>query len=199
MKSRELRPAIPPLQSILQLLGKTSMDPLDGNVLLIGKFVENWLEKFGDLLPSKYKKELKELSNLLFSQKLEALEDENSKTLYSFAADNRGNDPLLKVLYRKGNQNHQAGQNDPISCVLECSTENMGNFRIVLSKEKKHYLCLFQGSDKNGCREIRKHLPDLRRQLENRGLDIPQIKVSPTVDSVDSDDSSVKKGLDLWG
>lgn len=199
MNSVRLKNLITPLNEVLQLLGQTSLEPTDSDVLLIEKFIGSWLKKYGEFLPEKNRRDLRELHNLILSGRMEYSENDTDHPLFSFRADGNGSFPHWKVSYRQRRIRDQQEEDEKASCTLELSTANIGHIKVLLSKNGEKMICLFQSRDRKVRQLIRKSLPLFRKQLQIREIIIPDISVSRLSDREADKLSGRPEGVNLWG
>ena len=197
-KSDSSNKIITPLLEILQLLGKSSLDPLDSDVLLMEKFILSWLDKHGEKLPFKQKRELIDLKNLFASRKMKLLAEVDPSLLSQLSSPEQ--DFInWKVSYLNGSLTSGSDEKDAVYCILNFYEESMGDLRIVLSKDRTTTKCAFQCSKKNIRMKIRKSFINFKSQLKERGLEIPQLHVGIFYKDNPKDFNNSKEGLEVWG
>lgn len=194
-----LNKALPPLNDLLKILAKSSLSAHDSDLLLIDKFVNSWLKKYGDFLPSRHKKDLSELSNFLKSIHLEVKDDESSRILYSFSSGQEKKLPSWKVDFFDREKTGSPGEEDYPLCVFDLQLEHLGEIRTTVTEQENRRNCFFLCTRRDTAKMIRDSLQVFNNQLKERGVKLPQIKVLRK-SLVDRDQKrNFKRGLNLWG
>jgi len=199
LNMKGLSKVLPPLNELLQILANSSFEPFDSDVLLMEKFINSWLKKYGGSLPVRQKKDLTELNNLLKSSRLEAKDNDESRSVYSHSSGNEGDIPSWKVDFRKHQNPVSSGEDDSLTCVFDLETENLGLIRTTVTEHKNRKKCLFVSSNRETVKRIGDSISDLKKQLNDRGIEIPLFSVTGKREDLHKQKSTVGKGLDLWG
>ncbi len=198
MQLKALDKVLPPLNEVIRLWGGITDDPLDGDSLLVEKFITSWLKRYGEYLPLKQKKDLTGLSNLLRSRRLEIMDNENIH-IYSINSDSERKNPQWKIRFQYQEKTSSEDREEQISCVFDLNTEQLGEIRTVVTVEEKRKNCLFRSSLKETVKYISDSLPDFRKQLVDRGIVLDHIRISRKREDLSEMKTSSSKGLDLWG
>lgn len=199
MKLKSLQKVLPPLHEVLRLWRGVTPNPLDGDSLLFEKFIGSWLKKYGNHLPQQQKKDLSGLSNFLRSKRLELLEDESSKLLYSISSGLDKENPLWKIRFQNRKKSDSEEREEQISCIFDLKTDQLGEIRTVLTMDENRKDCLFRSSRKDTAKFLSDSLPEFRKQLLERGVKLNQIRVSRKRETLSERETNSTKGLDLWG
>lgn len=204
MKSIPLKTALPPLREILLLLGQTSVEPGDADVLLIGKFLNLWSHKYGDLLPVKSQEDIQVLKNLLNSMKIHSEEKEQAPVFFSnMVEEERDGSPWRVTLLKEERPKGGAPGEEQVYCQLDLFCENLGTVKVVLSGEKEQMFCKFFSGESKSRKIIRKALLRFRENLKSSGLEPPLFTIGRKMKQVKMNSCEIshekRKGIGLWG
>ena len=200
IKSIPLKTVLPPLNEILLLLGKSSLDPLDTDVLLIKNFLGSWLKKYSDLLPRKQKKELVALKNLLESMRMDKKGEEESRIFFGNMTKLEKDRPEWKLtINRRKGDSGKSEEDEKVECILDLSFLRLGTVKVVLSREKERFFCRFYSSQALCRQSIRKSMTIFREHLLESGIELPLFRISPRIPDRLVRPVRQEKGIELWG
>lgn len=197
-KIKGLDKILPPLNEIVSLLGQSSLDPFDGDVLLMEKFITSWIKKYGGLLPEIQKKELNVVKNLLGSRRLE--ESDDNKIIFGNGSEAQEDRIRWKVdFHREKESADTSAEDEKVFCVLNLFCINLGDIKVSLQGEKEQLRCIFF-SDRKGSRQIiRKSLPQFRDHLIKARLKVPFFRISRKKKTTTAITEKSVKRVRLWG
>jgi hypothetical protein len=194
-----LKTVLPPLNEILLLLGFSSLNPNDADLKLMEKFLQSWLDKYGDFLPDKQRKELVVLRNMLVSARMNKAEDESWRLVLNYSGEQSDEFPKWKVTYRGEKEPSQKENDDEkIECALNLSCLNLGEIKVLLSRRKERFYCDFSSSLSLSRQRIRKHLDQFKNYLQNSGIDSPHFSISRKLKEKKLMAKSEKSRVGLW-
>ena len=190
--------ALVSLNEVLLILGKTTMESGDMDVLLIEKFLSSWLKKYGEGLPDKRKKELITLKNLLVSKRIDEDMAETIKIFFSNQAEDKKEQLQWKVLIEREKSKQENGD-DELKYALIISCNHLGLIRVNIGRNKKQLYCSFVCDESKSRHIIRKSLPVFRKNLLDKGMEIPVFRLSRQKFSRELKIDSGEKRINLWG
>lgn len=194
-----LRTSLPPLKSILNILAGWTPESgeREDHILLAGKILSAWLDKYGEDLPLSSRKDLNELLNVMknaFSPESEG----EQELLYSFRSPAAPDRTLWKAsVYRDGENGRD--EEGGVSCLLEMETENLGAVQVRLKKGNDIDECLFFCKEDKTRRILRSRIKEFARTLNERGRTVPRLEVMKGPESAKMSLKKRSRGVDLWG
>jgi hypothetical protein len=198
LKTMPLKKVLPPLNEILLLLGKTAPDPGNADTVQMMKFLNSWIEKYGDLLPDKSRKEIEALKNLLESRNV--MREKENKEILFFGNMVKQDNPQWRVslLREKYQQGEESEDQEQIHCVLDLFCKNLGQIKVVLSSEKRQMFCHFFSTDSQSRHIIRNSLSRFREKLKESGLEPPVFRVKRKKNTEKDLSGHKEKRIGLW-